>query len=149
MRLPRRRLIAAQINMTPMIDVTFQLIIFFLLSSRLAQQESTEFDLPTAASGAAAADGLRPHLAVSITPDGRVRCGSDEVAPGDLVGRLKTERNHRGADVEVRIRADRIVPYRVVEPVLLACADANIWNVTFAVVERAENQMLGVEPPKP
>ena len=49
MRLPQRRPLTAQINMTPMIDVTFQLIIFFLLSSRLAQQEALELDLPTAA----------------------------------------------------------------------------------------------------
>ena len=27
-----------EFNMTPMIDVTFQLIIFFLVSSRMAQQ---------------------------------------------------------------------------------------------------------------
>ena len=32
-------------NMTPMIDVVFQLIIFFLLSSHLAKQE-TQFALP-------------------------------------------------------------------------------------------------------
>ena len=39
-------------NMTPMIDVVFLLIIFFLVSSNLAQQEvHLEIDLPDAASG--------------------------------------------------------------------------------------------------
>jgi len=39
-------------NMTPMIDVVFLLIIFFLVSSHLAQQETQlELDLPEATSG--------------------------------------------------------------------------------------------------
>ena len=38
--------------MTPMIDVTFLLIIFFLVSSHLAQQElQVDLELPAAASG--------------------------------------------------------------------------------------------------
>jgi hypothetical protein len=27
------------------------------------------------------------------------------------------------------------LPYRMVEPIMLACARAGVWNVTFAVVE--------------
>ena len=39
-------------NMTPMIDVVFLLIIFFLVSSHLAKQESQmEIDLPNTESG--------------------------------------------------------------------------------------------------
>ncbi|MBT6848587.1 MAG: biopolymer transporter ExbD, partial [Planctomycetaceae bacterium] len=39
-------------NMTPMIDVVFLLIIFFLVSSHLARQETQlELDLPEASSG--------------------------------------------------------------------------------------------------
>ena len=38
-----------------------------------------------------------------------------------------------GKDLEVRIRSDRTVPYARVEPVMLSCAKAGIWNVTFAV----------------
>ena len=38
-----------------------------------------------------------------------------------------------GQDLEVRIRSDRTVPYARVEPVMLSCAKAGIWNVTFAV----------------
>ena len=36
----------------------------------------------------------------------------------------------------VRIRGDQSVPYREIEPILLACARAGVWNVTFAVVEK-------------
>jgi len=35
--------------------------------------------------------------------------------------------------LEVRIRADRSVPYQIVEPLMLACAKAGIADLTFAV----------------
>jgi biopolymer transport protein ExbD len=137
---------AAHINMTPMIDVTFQLIIFFLLSSRLAQQESQlDVDLPTAASAFQATDDERPRLSVNVSTDGRVMLGSTETPPEEVRDRLRIERGRLGNDLEVRIRADRSVPYRAVEPILLACAEANIWNVTFAVAERVESRELRVE----
>jgi biopolymer transport protein ExbD len=137
MRLPQRSPALAQINMTPMIDVTFLLIIFFLLSSRLAQQESLELDLPTAASHDAAANDERPRVLVHVATDGTVTFGTSVVRPQDLHGRLSVERDRAGNDVEIRIRASRDVPFRAVQPILLACAEAGIWNVTFAVFDRA------------
>ena len=53
MRVPSR-VLSHQVgfNMTPMIDVVFQLIIFFLLSSHLAKQETQlPLPLPEAISG--------------------------------------------------------------------------------------------------
>ena len=123
--------------MTPMIDVTFLLIIFFLLSSHLAQQETQlELDLPTAASGRQAVDDERPRLSVNVRSDGSVMLGSTPTQPEEMARRLRIERERLGGDLEVRIRADRSVPYEIVEPILLACADAGIWNVTFAVFKR-------------
>jgi biopolymer transport protein ExbD len=140
MRTPlRRSSTSTQINMTPMIDVTFQLIIFFLLSSHLAQQETRmELALPSASSGNQAAIDDRPRLNVNVRSDGNVTLGSTRTSRQEMSGRLQIEREKLGPDMEVRIRADRSVPYKAVEPILLACADAGIWNVTFAVVKREE-----------
>ena len=141
MRLPPQRPVTGRMNMTPMIDVTFQLIIFFLLSSRLAQQETQlELDLPAAASAQQALDDERPRLLVNVSPDGRVMLGSTETPAEEMRRRLSIERGRLGDDLEVRIRADRTVPYSAVEPILLACAEASIWNVTFAVTEKVERQ---------
>jgi biopolymer transport protein ExbD len=137
----RRRPTASRINMTPMIDVTFLLIIFFLLSSHLAQQETQlELDLPMAASGRQAVDDERPRLSVNVEADGSVMLGSTETPPQEMSRRLRIERERLGDDLEVRVRADRSVPYSTVEPILLACADAGIWNVTFAVFKRDDRQ---------
>lgn len=136
----------ARVNMTPMIDVTFLLIIFFLLSSHLAQQETQlALDLPTAASGRQAIDDQHPRLTVNVQADGSVMLGSTATEPQQMRARLRTERERLGDDMQVRIRADRSVPCSAVKPILLACAESGIWNVTFAVLKEAQGERSNME----
>jgi biopolymer transport protein ExbD len=132
-------------NMTPMIDVVFQLIIFFLVSNHLVKQEAQlPLPLPTADSGPAAVDETRPRITVNVAPDGRILLAGSTVEPAELARRLANQfaqfrRDHpQRDDLEVRIRSARTVPYQRVEPILLACARSGIWNVTFAVYRRGE-----------
>jgi biopolymer transport protein ExbD len=126
-----------RLNLTPLIDVVFLLIVFFLLSSHFARQETQlELPLPAAASGQPPADDARPRLTINVLADGRVLLGGDAVDADELAARLAIERARRGEAVEIRIRAARDVPYQAVEGVLRAAAKAGMWNVGFAVVER-------------
>lgn len=140
MRLPtlhRRRPFG--INMTPMIDVVFLLIIFFLVSSHLARQETQlQLDLPEAESGQEPVETRRPRVTVNVTADGTLLLGSNPVQPAELESRLRHERHRSGDKLEVRIRGDRSVSYQHVEPVLLAATQAGIWNVSIAVVREGE-----------
>jgi biopolymer transport protein ExbD len=127
-------------NMTPMIDVVFQLIIFFLVSSQLVKQESQlPLTLPVADSGPVAVDDERPRVIVNVLPDGRILLAGNPVTSAVLERRLANQfaefrrTSPDRDDLEIRIRSDRSVPYQRVEPILLACARAGIWNVTFAV----------------
>ena len=127
-------------NMTPMIDVVFLLIIFFLVSSHLAQQEThRQIDLPRAASGYDSAASGATRVTVNVLSDGHIFLGSDLVDAPELDRRLQVERQEMDGQLEVGLRADRNVRYHVVEPILLACAKAGIWNVSFAVYERVES----------
>lgn len=122
------------VNMTPMIDVVFQLIIFFLVSSHLAKQEAQlPLPLPVAASGDKEGDQTNPRVTVNVLADGQLSLAGKHVSVRELQQRLHTRLAESGADLEVRIRSDRAVAYQHVEPILLACARAGIWNVAFAV----------------
>jgi len=124
-------------NMTPLIDVVFLLIIFFLVSSHLARQETQlELSLPAAASGHEADAAPAPRVTINVRADGQLLLGSDRVDVSEIHRRLDVEREQTSSDLEVRIRTDREIPYRHVEPLLLACAEAKIWNVSFAVIEK-------------
>ena len=125
------------INMTPMIDIVFLLIIFFLVSSHMVKQDAQlKLDLPHATTGHDETNEVRPRVTVNVLPSGQVQLAGQTVGPESLARRLSNELKQSGSDLEVRIRADRTVPYSSVEPILIACTQASIWNVTFAVLRQ-------------
>lgn len=121
-------------NMTPMIDVVFLLIIFFLVSSHLAKQEAQmELPLPLADSGALSRESNLRRLTLNVIEDGSLLLAGRHIDPGQLQQRLAATLQGEQGAVEVRLRSDRNVPYRLIQPILLACARAGVWNVTFGV----------------
>jgi biopolymer transport protein ExbD len=121
-------------NMTPMIDVVFLLIIFFLLSSHLAKQETQlPLPLPLADSSDKPVEDDIPRVTVNVLEDGALLLAGRRIEAAELQQRLTEKLASAGKDLQVRIRSDRAAPYRDVEPIMLACARAGIWNVTFAV----------------
>ena len=136
MRLPNHaRSSVVNFNMTPMIDVVFLLIIFFLLSSHLARRENlVELSLPTASSGEDAWDEETPRFTLNILANGTILLAGRTVEHEDLDRRLQIVQDELGPRAEMRIRADRHVAYRCVSPVLSAAARLGIWSVTFSVI---------------
>jgi biopolymer transport protein ExbD len=135
MKIPRRdQRGSVGFDMTPMIDIVFQLIIFFLVTGHLVKQESQmPLPLPVAASGEEELDDGGPRVTIHVQASGEIMVGTSAVNLAELSERLAERRTAAGTSLEVRIRSDRRVPYRVVEPIMRACAQVGIWNVTFAV----------------
>ena len=124
-----------EFNMTPMIDVVFLLIIFFLVSSHLAKQEAQmPLPLPTAESGQEILDQQQPTVVVNIQADGSLLLGGRRIPPEQLTERLLVEREDQGDSLELRIRCDRQAPYANVKPVMLAATEAGIWSIAFSVI---------------
>ena len=124
-------------NMTPMIDVVFLLIIFFLVSSHLAKQEARlDLPLPEAETGQLSNDEA-PRVIVNVLAGGELRLAGRRIEPGQLASRLQTRREEAGDQLELTIRGDRDVPYQYVQPIMLAATTAGIWNVTVSVYRPA------------
>jgi len=126
------------LNMTPMIDVVFLLIIFFLVSSHLAQQEvQLELDLPEAKTGNRQSEEEIRRVVVNVLPEPvegrRIMVGGRMLRPKELDELIAFESRQSDGQFEVRIRSDRTVPYRDVEPIMVACARSGVWRVSFAV----------------
>ena len=127
----------ATINMTPMIDVVFLLIIFFLVSSHLAKQEtSVKLDLPEAVSGLEEEPSDISTLIVNVLPDGKLRLGASEVNASNLRERFLQRVASSTQPIRLKVRTDRQVAYEFVEPVLKAASGAGIGDVVFSVYEQ-------------
>ena len=142
MKIPSARGSAVGFNMTPMIDIVFQLIIFFLVSSHLAQsQMQYVFDLPEAKTGQEQLETTQTaKIVINILPpedenaEYTILLAGENVDISTLKKKLRYESSKQ--QVEIHIRTSQKTPYRVVEPVLTACAQSGVWDVRFAVYEK-------------
>lgn len=105
----RRGRVEATLELTPLIDVIFLLLIFFVMTTTPAMSavERLDIDLPGAASGAAVEQPEQKRVVVRIHPDGRVYIregdGAEEQPVAD-VGR-EMERiyeQHPGATIWIQ-----------------------------------------------
>ena len=125
----------ATINMTPMIDVVFLLIIFFLVSSHLAKQEnSIKLDLPEAVS-ALDDSAVGDTLIVNILPSGTWQVGGVDATEGTLPSIMRRRQMSASGPLRLKIRTDRRVTYDAIEPVLRIAAAAGIGDIVFSVYE--------------
>ena len=123
-------------NMTPMIDVVFLLIIFFLVSSHLARQENRlPLELPVAASFDPA-NPERAPLTISVNSNAEWFVAGNVVDKDSLATILSDLNSREGVNASVRIRTDGGVQYRFVEPILRAAVKAGVTDATIAVRER-------------
>jgi biopolymer transport protein ExbD len=131
----RRRKQPADIspNLTSLIDVTFLLIVFFVLVSKINEVERWELELPqlTKALTEAPDDEQRVVINVIPAPGGEIegyRVGLAEFT-GDQSG-IAAMTAHLAAlyqvtpGVNINIRADRSTHYEFIEPALTAVASA-------------------------
>lgn len=137
MRVPRReRQSGARFNITPLIDVVFLLVIFFLVATHFAHQEEVEaVELPSAENVAGGPEVPR-RLTVTVRADGTMSVKGRVVDALEVEHLILADTTERSADYEVRIRADQQAPYERVEPILLACLRAGVTKIGFAVMER-------------
>jgi biopolymer transport protein ExbD len=126
------------LDLTPLIDIVFLLVIFFLVASQTARNESNEkVELPLASQATDSQDQVTRRLVVTVTSDQSLHVGGQIVTLEQVTGLLERARAESAVgEYEVRIRGDRRVPFRVVEPLMVACAQAGITRIGYAVLPR-------------
>ncbi len=125
-----------KLNMTPMIDVVFLLIIFFMLVSELSKMEAEAISLPTATKGVDDKEPPKGRIVINIKEKGTIVVSRREYSPRGLRALLH-ERSVRSRDadglstVPVKVRADAQVSYKYVQQVMVQCMREYIWQMSF------------------
>ena len=138
MRLPVRHSArqALQFNVTPLIDIVFLLIIFFLVASHFVRTENaTAVELPSA-STSASEDDLAHRLTITILSDGTWSLAGESTDKETVLQRIAELKSAASAESrmpEVRIRADKSGRYQPIKEILKYCAEHNIQAFQFAV----------------
>ncbi|MCR9294018.1 MAG: biopolymer transporter ExbD [bacterium] len=116
----RGRVLGA-LSMTPLIDVVFLLLIFFLVASRLSQ-EDRELDIPLPSAANAMPMTAEPQeLIVNIDDQGAIFVDSRYLQPDEFESLLRQAIVDNPLGQSVIIRADRRVPLQAPVDVMDTC----------------------------
>jgi biopolymer transport protein ExbD len=130
MRIQRRTLKKARIEIIPMIDTIFFLLVFFMISTlSMAQYRGMPVNLPKAASGQQA-----PAESAAITIDSQGRLFVDkQPVEKSMLGDLLRQQLAENADLLVVINADDAVEHGRVVEVMDIARGANVARMAIAV----------------
>jgi biopolymer transport protein ExbD len=120
------------INLTPMIDIVFNLIIFFMVSTRFTEIErKVDLSVPKVGPAANLKEVPRSRT-ISVYRDGGLALDSQPVTLAELRSQLAAaHRQYEG--VKVTIRGDGLTNYQNVATVMTACQQAGISEMGIAV----------------
>ena len=122
---------AATINLTPMIDVVFLLVIFFMVGAKFQEAESQiKVNLPTASASGAMTRGPDSRV-VSIAADGRVMLDDAEVTLSQLTQMLSDAAGDY-PDLQVRVRGDASMSHQSFIDTLHAVQTAGVTRIGIA-----------------
>jgi biopolymer transport protein ExbD len=128
-------------DMTPMIDVTFLLIIFFMCVTELSDANKTKEIVLPVAEMAEVDEPIPGRLVVNVTKKGEVEVLSESKSLKELDTILRNEavysrkEGQEFPDRAVFIRADHRVEFKHVQKVMSMCMSHKLWRIAFTTAD--------------
>ena len=129
MLITRKRRIDAGIDMTPLIDVVFQLLIFLMVSSQFIKPDR-QVELPAGPMESAPATPDEPHLSLDITADNTILLEGEETTKEQLGDKLRDVIKHTDIDALV-IRSDKAAQVGTLLPVIEIARENGIMSLAY------------------
>lgn len=138
MRLQSRRAEDPDLNLTPLIDVVFLLLIFFMVSTTFERDTEISLELPEASGEPLKTEQV--VIEISIDAQGHYYVNQQELINTQIDTIKRAIQQARG-DVErpqVILSADRQTPHQAVITAMDAARQLGLVNLTFATSSPAE-----------
>jgi biopolymer transport protein ExbD len=134
------------INMAPMIDMVFLLLIFFMAASHMTKLERIPVELPEADNAAVPENpGIRQVITLLAADEAEggvlVYMNLHEMEMEEFAAQLEASSAETKTPVPVYLRVDRRLRHRYVRAAMKACAEAGIADVTFGVFESGNGSL--------
>ncbi|MCA9122933.1 MAG: biopolymer transporter ExbD [Planctomycetaceae bacterium] len=129
----RRRNTRPEMDMTPMIDIVFLLIIFFMTVTQVSKLNKEQLELPKLKG----TEDQKPSvLTVNVTETGEIRVSGQTLSSGEFVSLVNRELRRAGDDpnlLGIVIRADQRGASAGVNAIVAALNNLQIKRVRIAV----------------
>lgn len=120
-----------EIDLTPMLDVVFILLIFFIVTSVFVTEAGIEVSKPEASTAESKAKDL---ILIAVTPEGEIWIDGEPVDPRFIRARFEL-RLAESPNSSVVIQGDRAAQNEHIMTILRAARDASIVNVSISTAE--------------
>jgi len=131
-----RKTAISEINVTPLVDVMLVLLIIFMVTAPMLEQ-NVSVDLPQAKGEPLAREESRDKIVVSVSSQGSIYVNDVSVAE-DKLGEKIVEATTSNPSQPVYLRADRTVIYGTVIRIMVALKAAGIPNVGMITTPEEE-----------
>lgn len=127
------------LDMTPMIDVTFQLIIFFIVTIKLSEDYNKEIELEMGKDGATI-EKLEPGtMVVEVDKAGNISLSNFRVSKSAFRNMVRSKYNRMG-QFAVVIRGDRRTRHQDIRTVMDILTESNIYKIQFAAIKEPKSK---------
>jgi len=131
MRLKRRSHDEVSFQLAPMIDMTFLLLVFFMVTTKISKEQiKMDVKLPVASNAVIPKD-LSNRDILSLDAGGNLFIGAEPTDKKQLAAYLK-KRFIDYPPLRIYIRADRQTPAKRIKEIMKMAADAGAIDVIFA-----------------
>ena len=133
----RKKLGDPELNMTPMIDVVFQMIIFFVCTAELDKQTFDKNVILEWAKNGQEVEEVHPlTVTVNVRENGDVTLGGTGLSIDGFRAFMTTMAGrYGGQNIPVVIRGDRNSRHVHIKSVMDVCKGVGIWKVSFAAIK--------------
>ena len=156
--LKKKRRIGISIDMTPMVDVAFLLLIFFMCTTQFKPPEKDKITLPESNSEAKSPESEIITIAVTKRPSVRVlyRQGGQEVSRELTAEQVSTDlglilSNARAANPMARmiVKMDKEAQYGIMADMMIALQDAKAPRFNVQTDLAGKSGLFNQKTPKP
>ncbi len=123
------------VNVTPLIDVVFLLLIFFMVSTTFDRQSELSIELPEASGEVAESEQVEVEVTISNT--GKFTVNGNEVVNTNITSLMRVMRAAAGSDKDPRviITADKNSTHQAVMTVMDAARQIGFIHIAFSAVK--------------
>jgi biopolymer transport protein ExbD len=127
----------AALDMTPMIDMVFQLMIFFLVTIKMYQDQINEsINLAKAPHGPAIEERDPRTITIEVDKAGRISLGGTYMRPELLKAILQGAVYKTGFGIPILIRGHLTAPHKDIRRVMDICSGVGLWRIQFAAIQK-------------
>ena len=126
----------AELEMTPMIDVVFQLIIFFVVTAAM-QDKAMETNVRMAMAPNGPVETVKDPrtVTVDVVENGTIQIMKSRISEERLFTVLNNARKTSGQSTPIVIRGDLTTKHEAIKRVMDICGKAGLWKIRFAALK--------------